>query len=139
MHYTPPSRTRRGSRRGETSAAHDPVRKACGSTSEQVRVSPRQGRPSGPPGPIPETSAIAPIDLYGLTKLQGGGQLRPGEVVLRLCASILDHSLEVDVGERRRAQDRAELVADPTLLPEERGLAAHLPLRATAAARLIGA
>ena len=50
------------------------------------------------------------------------GQLRPGEVALRLCESILDHSLEVEVeGERRRAPDRAELVADPTLLREESG------------------
>jgi hypothetical protein len=102
---TTPRRRELAEARGEVKRRRHTIlcENACGSTSERVRVSPRQGRLSGPPGTNPETSA----------------------------------PLEAEA-EERRAPDRAELVADPTLLRDDRGRQPFTS-RATAAARLIGA
>jgi UDP-glucose 4-epimerase len=58
---------------------------------------------------------------------------------VQLCDQILDRRIQNEVDERRlRAQDRAELVADPHLLREGTGLQPVRSLRETLAELLTG-
>jgi UDP-glucose 4-epimerase len=64
----------------------------------------------------------------------GSGRSASVAELVQLCEQILERRIEIEVDERRlRAQDRAELVAEPRLLRETTGWQPARPLRETLA------
>jgi UDP-glucose 4-epimerase len=80
-----------------------------------------------------ERLLLLPDDVAGTFNLGSGRSVSVAELV-RVCEQVLGRTVEIEVEpQRRRARDRAELVADPRLLREATGWRPTRSLRETLA------